>query len=97
MSALNHERKPGLQVGKESGICSLSRYGSDDRLTSKARSRERRGCGFSKAILAVWEPHLTVEVGQGEVGSIVKVLARTTEMEQMSQRRGSSSDGDKTC
>lgn len=43
------------------------------------------------------EPHLTAEVGQREVGSIVEALARTTEMEQMRQRRGSISDGDKTC
>lgn len=97
MSALNHEGNPGLQVGKESGICSLSRNRSDDRLTSKAHGGEGRGCGFSTACLAVWELQSAAEVGQGEVGSRVETSARTTEMEQMSQRRGNSSNGDKTC
>lgn len=58
MSALNREGNPGLQVGKESGICSLSRNRSDDRLTSKAHGGEGRGCGFSTAVLAVWELQL---------------------------------------
>lgn len=41
----------GLQVGKESGICSRSRYWSDDRLTSKARGGEGRGLWFLQCLL----------------------------------------------
>lgn len=63
---------PGLQVEKESGVCSLSRNRSDDRLTSKTRGGEGRGCGFSNAFLAVWELQLAAEVGQGVVGSLVR-------------------------
>lgn len=81
MSVQNHRRNPGLQVRKESGICSLSRERSADRLTSKARSGEGRGCGFSNAFLALWEPQLAAKVGQGEVGSLVEASARTTETE----------------
>lgn len=58
VSAPHHGGSSRLQVGNESGICSLSRYRSDDRLTSKARGSEWRGCGFSNAFLAVWEPQL---------------------------------------
>ena len=45
------QENPGLQVGKESGICSRSRYWSDDRLTSKARGGEGRGLWFLQCLL----------------------------------------------
>ena len=45
------QENPGLQVGKESGICSRSQYWSDDRLTSKARGGEGRGLWFLQCLL----------------------------------------------
>ena len=89
------QENPGLQVGKESGICSWSWYWSDDKLTSKARGGEGGDCGFSNAFLAAWELLLAAEVGRGgwqPSGG----LSRDFRMEQMSQRKGSNSDGDKT-
>ena len=45
------QENPGLQVGKESGICIRSQYWSDDRLTSKARGVEGRGLWFLQCLL----------------------------------------------
>lgn len=67
---------------------------SDDRLTSKVCGGEGRAGSFSNTFLAVWEPQLMAKVGQRVVSSIREGPGQATEMEQMSPRRGSNSDGD---
>lgn len=86
----------GLQVGKESGICSRSRYWSDDRLSPKARGGEGRGLWFLQCLLGCVGSLCWQQRWGGEVGSSSGGLGREFRMEQMSQRKGSNSDGDGT-